>query len=56
MELCVSELSAGVLKKSANQTVYAILASICLCHLLSDMAQSMMTACYPIFKDLYHLD
>jgi FSR family fosmidomycin resistance protein-like MFS transporter len=56
MELCVSEISAGVLKKSANQTVYAVLAAICFCHFLNDMTQSMMSACYPIFKDLYHLD
>jgi len=56
MELCVSEISVGVLKKSANQTVYAVLAAICFCHFLNDMTQSMMSACYPIFKDLYHLD
>jgi FSR family fosmidomycin resistance protein-like MFS transporter len=52
----VSGASAGPLQKSANQTVYAILAAICFCHFLNDMTQSMISACYPIFKSLYHLD
>ena len=56
MELCVSGTSVGVLKNRTNQTVYAILAAICFCHFLNDMTQSMISACYPIFKDLYHLD
>src|ERR1035437_7253464 len=56
MELCVSGPSVGVLKDRTNQTVYAILTAICFCHLLNDMTQSMIAACYPIFKDLYHLD
>ena len=46
----------GVLKNRANQTVYAILAAICFCHFLNDMTQSMIAACYPLFKGLYHLD
>jgi len=56
MELCVSGASAGVLKSRTSQTVYAILAAICFCHFLNDMTQSMISACYPIFKGLYHLD
>ncbi len=52
----MSQASVGVLKKSANQTVYAILAAICFCHFLNDMTQSMISACYPIFKSLYQLD
>jgi FSR family fosmidomycin resistance protein-like MFS transporter len=56
MELGVSGISVGVLKSRTNQTVYAILAAICFCHFLNDMTQSMLSACYPIFKDLYHLD
>lgn len=56
MEFCVSGPGVGVLKDRTNQTVYGILAAICFCHLLNDMTQSMIAACYPIFKDLYHLD
>jgi FSR family fosmidomycin resistance protein-like MFS transporter len=56
MELRVSGTSAGVLKNKTNQTVYAILSAICFCHFLNDMTQSMICACYPIFKDLFHLD
>ncbi len=56
MELPVSGPGVGALKKSANQTIYAILASICFCHFLNDMTQSMIASCYPLFKSLYHLD
>jgi FSR family fosmidomycin resistance protein-like MFS transporter len=56
MELCVSGPSVGVLKNKTNQTVYAILAAVCFCHFLNDMTQSMISSCYPILKDLYHLD
>jgi len=45
-----------VLKNKTNQTVYAILAAVCFCHFLNDMTQSMISSCYPILKDLYHLD
>ncbi|MGA2961438.1 MAG: MFS transporter [Candidatus Korobacteraceae bacterium] len=48
--------SVGVLKNKTNQTVYAILAAVCFCHFLNDMTQSMISSCYPILKDLYHLD
>ncbi len=52
----MSGTSAGTLQNRTNQTVYAILAAICFCHFLNDMTQSMISACYPIFKGLYHLD
>src|SRR5271169_3349482 len=56
MEWCVSGPGAGVLKSRTNQTVYAVLAAVCFCHFLNDMTQSMISSCYPILKDLYHLD
>ena len=54
--ISVSGAGLETLKKSANQTVYAILAAICFCHLLNDMTQSMVSACYPMFKDLFNLN
>ena len=52
----MSGISVGVLKNRTHQTVYAILTAICFCHFLNDMTQSMLSACYPIFKDLFQLD
>ena len=52
----ISVSETGLEAISANQTVYAILGAICFCHFLNDMTQSMISACYPMFKDLYHLD
>lgn len=52
----ISVSETGLEAISANQTVYAILGAICFCHFLNDMTQSMISACYPMFKDLYNLD
>ena len=38
-----------------QQTVYFILASIGICHLLNDSMQSLLPATYPMFKTLLHL-
>ena len=38
-----------------QQTVYPILASVAVCHLLNDMMASLLPSIYPMFKDLLHL-
>ena len=40
----------------AGATVYGILASISVCHLLNDMIQSLLPAIYPLLKSSLHLD
>jgi len=39
-----------------QQTVYFILASVGICHLLNDSMQSLLPATYPMFKNLLHLN
>ena len=39
-----------------TRTVYAILASISVCHLLNDMMQSLLPAIFPILKSSFGLD
>ncbi|MFL6464008.1 MAG: MFS transporter [Bryobacteraceae bacterium] len=39
-----------------EKTVFTILGAISFCHLLNDMAQSLLPAIYPILKDAFHLD
>jgi len=39
-----------------QQTVYFILASVGVCHLLNDSMQSLLPATYPMFKTLLHLN
>ena len=38
-----------------QQTVYFILASVAVCHLLNDMMSSLLPSIYPMFKSLLHL-
>jgi FSR family fosmidomycin resistance protein-like MFS transporter len=35
--------------------VYSILISVCVCHLLNDMVQSILPSTYPMFKNAFHL-
>jgi len=42
-----------VASRDAN---FAILVSLCVCHLLNDTNQSLLSAIYPILKDSYRLD
>ena len=39
-----------------QQTVYFILASVGICHMLNDSMQSLLPATYPMFKTLLHLN
>ena len=53
----VSQTAASTpLPASATGSVYAVLWSICFCHMLNDMMQALVPAIYPLLKDSYHLD
>ena len=53
----VSQTAAPApLPASATGPVYAVLWSICFCHMLNDMMQALVPAIYPLLKDNYHLD
>ncbi|MHB8743726.1 MAG: MFS transporter [Sulfuricaulis sp.] len=41
---------------TAGKTIFSILATISVCHLLNDMMQSLLPAIYPILKRNYSLD
>lgn len=45
--------AAGGLPQAAARTVYPILFTICACHLLNDMIQSVIPALYPLLKGKY---
>ncbi|HLI93401.1 MAG TPA: MFS transporter, partial [Puia sp.] len=42
-------------KQIAQETVFSILFTISLAHLINDMLQSVVPAVYPLIKDTYHL-
>jgi FSR family fosmidomycin resistance protein-like MFS transporter len=55
----VSNLSESNSKAQISleeKTVFTVLGAISFCHLLNDMAQSLLPAIYPILKDAFHLD
>jgi FSR family fosmidomycin resistance protein-like MFS transporter len=39
-----------------SKTAYRVLFSICICHLINDMLQSLLAAAYPLLKADLHLD
>ncbi|MGE0009166.1 MAG: MFS transporter [Parvibaculaceae bacterium] len=41
---------------SHQETVFAVLSALSICHLLNDMMQSLLPSIYPILKDSYQLD
>ncbi|MBV9611514.1 MAG: MFS transporter, partial [Acidobacteriaceae bacterium] len=43
-------------KLHAGKALFGVLAAISFCHLLNDMAQSLIPAIYPILKSSFHLD
>src|SRR5690348_14310260 len=43
-------------EKIAQQTVFSILFTISLTHLLNDMMQSVIPAVYPLLKEKFHLN
>jgi MFS transporter, FSR family, fosmidomycin resistance protein len=42
-------------RSEKNETVYFILTSVAVCHLLNDSMQSLLPSTYPMFKGLLHL-
>jgi FSR family fosmidomycin resistance protein-like MFS transporter len=42
-------------RSDASGTVFSILVTISVCHLLNDMVQSMLMSYYPVLKTSYHL-
>ncbi len=42
--------------RETEKPVYAVLWSICACHLINDMLQSLLPASYPLLKAEFHLD
>jgi FSR family fosmidomycin resistance protein-like MFS transporter len=56
-----SETNLGALQEQARasaaaKTVFPILLSISVCHLLNDTLQSLIPAIYPLLKNSFHLD
>ncbi|MDP9149114.1 MAG: MFS transporter [Myxococcota bacterium] len=41
--------------RNAERTVFGVLFSICLCHMINDMLQSLLAALYPTLKFQFHL-
>jgi MFS transporter, FSR family, fosmidomycin resistance protein len=41
--------------KETERTAFGVLLSICLCHLINDMLQSLLAAVYPTLKTEFHL-
>jgi FSR family fosmidomycin resistance protein-like MFS transporter len=39
----------------ARRTVFSVLLSICFCHMINDMLQSLLAAIYPTYKANFHL-
>lgn len=50
-----SQISAAVIRDMTEKTVFSILFSISLSHLLNDTLQSLIPSIYPIIKSSFHL-
>ena len=46
---------ATVENRIASNTVFAVLISVTVCHLINDTLQALMLAIYPILRDSYAL-
>jgi MFS transporter, FSR family, fosmidomycin resistance protein len=51
----ISESTTAVKNKIVEKTVYSILFSISIAHLLNDLIQAVIPSVYPILKENYHL-
>ena len=54
-ETPANAMSVEVPRPSASGTVFSILVTISICHLLNDSVQSMLMSYYPVLKSSYHL-
>jgi FSR family fosmidomycin resistance protein-like MFS transporter len=52
----VSEIQAETRESIGQKTVFPVLGAISFCHLLNDMAQSLLPAIYPLLKNSFRLD
>ena len=51
----VSEITAVAETEAPQRTAFRVLAAISFCHMLNDMAQSLLPALYPVLKQSFHL-
>ncbi len=51
----VSEITAVTDTEAPQRTAFRVLAAISFCHMLNDMAQSLLPALYPVLKESFHL-
>jgi FSR family fosmidomycin resistance protein-like MFS transporter len=51
----VSTAAMTARERTGQETVFAVLATLSVCHLLNDMMQSLLAALYPVFKESYRL-
>src|SRR6266536_6039336 len=49
------EITTLVHTEATEKTAFKVLAAISFCHLLNDMAQSLLPALYPVLKESFHL-
>jgi len=50
-----SQIAAATDSGATQRTAFKVLAAISFCHLVNDMAQSLLPALYPILKESFHL-
>src|SRR5215510_8424986 len=55
MSVRVSESTTIVDIEAPQRTAFRVLAAISFCHMLNDMAQSLLPALYPVLKESFHL-
>src|SRR5215510_6791350 len=55
MSVRVSESTTIVDTEAPQRTAFRVLAAISFCHMLNDMAQSLLPALYPVLKESFHL-
>jgi len=51
----ISEAIAVAHTEAPEKTAFRVLAAISFCHLLNDLAQSLLPALYPVLKESFHL-
>src|SRR5262249_55634615 len=51
----VSEIATVTDTEAPQRTAFRVLAAISFCHMLNDMAQSLLPALYPVLKESFHL-
>jgi FSR family fosmidomycin resistance protein-like MFS transporter len=51
----MSSVEVAINSVAPRRTAFRVLAAISFCHLLNDMAQSLLPALYPVLKESFHL-